>query len=378
MNKKMKYLGAVLTLALIMTGCQSGGEDLVKKDYKALDYVELGEYTGLEVEQVEEKKELTEDEKEEAVRGALEEYAEEEDITDRAAQNGDYLSITYTCKLNGELVDETGDEPVEIELGTYTYFDEDGEKQLIGTKAGDSRTITITEDDGEDQYTYTYEVNVQRVYQVVLPELNDELAKKNDYDSAEAMKTAIYEETLTTANEEYQSAAGDELIQTVIGSSNTTGYPQTLYDKTYGQMNSAYQDFFGMTLEDIYEGDEDTLKEAVVETLAQQLVVEAIAEKEKIRVTQKELDEYKAAVADMYGYGDISELEAEYDDTVMIDSLLNEKVQDFLLSKAKVTYVTEEEYYGTGEDDTGYVSDLAPEDLSEDVVDDVSPEDEEI
>ena len=29
----------------------------------------------------------------------------------------------------------------------------------------------------------------------------------------------------------------------------------------------------------------------------------------------------------------------------MANSLLNEKVQDFLLSKANVTYVSEEEYY---------------------------------
>ena len=54
MHKIKKTLAAALTLSLVMTGCQSGS-NLAKRDYKALDYVKLGEYKGLEAEQIEEK-----------------------------------------------------------------------------------------------------------------------------------------------------------------------------------------------------------------------------------------------------------------------------------------------------------------------------------
>ena len=75
----------------------NGDENLAKKDYSPLKYVTLGEYKDLEIEQIEEKKELTDEEKAEALEEKLSAYAEEKDITDRGAKNGDYLSMTYKC-----------------------------------------------------------------------------------------------------------------------------------------------------------------------------------------------------------------------------------------------------------------------------------------
>ena len=44
MYKKIKAMPVVLAIALMMTGCQSGDENLAKKDYSPLKYVTLGEY----------------------------------------------------------------------------------------------------------------------------------------------------------------------------------------------------------------------------------------------------------------------------------------------------------------------------------------------
>lgn len=368
MHKRFKYLTAVLALLLVMTGCRSGGENVAKKDYSALDYVTLGEYKELEVEQVEEKKELTVEEKEEALTEILESYAEEADITDRGAENGDYLSMTYKCYQDGELVDESGDEEAVMQLGSYTYFDEEGEAQLIGCKVGDTKTVEVTEDDGENEYKYTYEVAINRLYESILPELNDDIAAEEGYDSAPAMEAAIYQDALDSVNEDYLSSTKEELVQMVISNSEINGYPQALYDETYQQLNEAYQDFFGASIDEIYEGDEESLKGTVEDMLTQELVVEALAEQEKITVTQKELDEYKESIVQLYGYADVSELEAEYPDEVMAESLLNEKVMDFLLSKAKVTYVTEEEYYGYTDEDWGLSEDIVEEDALDDEV----------
>ena len=63
MYKKIKAMPVVLAIALMMTGCQSGDENLAKKDSSPLKYVTLGEYKDLEIEQIEEKKELTDEEK---------------------------------------------------------------------------------------------------------------------------------------------------------------------------------------------------------------------------------------------------------------------------------------------------------------------------
>ena len=49
MYKKKTGLAALLIGAVILGGCGSTGENLAAKDYKASEYVTLGEYTGLSV-----------------------------------------------------------------------------------------------------------------------------------------------------------------------------------------------------------------------------------------------------------------------------------------------------------------------------------------
>lgn len=377
--KKKLVLAAAALAAVSMTACGSQSENVAAKDYKASDYVTLGTYTGLEVQQIREKTGLTDEETQSAIDDALEQDATEREITDRVSEEGDYLDISYTCTQNGEVVDETGDSDAAMQLGQYEYFDEDGEKQLLGTKAGDTRTIVVDGGEEEDPQSYTYEVTVKRVYTYDIPELTDDYAREQGYDSAEDMKKDVATDALESTNEDYVSSAKDELLQDVVSNSTNDGYPQKLYDETLKQLDQSYQDFFGITVEDAFDGDEDSLRSMVEDTLLQELVVDAIAEKEHIVVTQDELDTYKQQVVDQYGYDDISSLEAEYSDDTMAESLLNEKVRDFLYEKAKVTYVSEEEYYAAEDADTADPDDSTDsdtEELSEDIVDEMTDEQE--
>lgn len=377
--KKKLVLAAAALAAVSMTACGSQSENVAAKDYKASDYVTLGTYTGLEVQQIREKTGLTDEETQSAIDDALEQDATEREITDRVSEEGDYLDISYTCTQNGEVVDETGDSDVAMQLGQYEYFDEDGEKQLLGTKAGDTRTIVVDGGEEENPQSYTYEVTVKRVYTYDIPELTDDYAREQGYDSAGDMKKAVAADALESTNEDYVSSAKDELLQDVVSNSTNDGYPQKLYDETLKQLDQSYQDFFGITVEDAFDGDEDSLRSMVEDTLLQELVVEAIAEKEHIVVTQDELDTYKQQVVDQYGYDDISSLEAEYSDDTMAESLLNEKVRDFLYEKAKVTYVSEEEYYAAEDADTADPDDSMDsdtEELFEDIVDEMTDEQE--
>lgn len=384
MNKKTLILAAALA-AVGLTACGSQGENLAAKDYKATDYVTLGTYTGLEVNQIEEKASLTDVETESVLQDALEQDATEREITDRASEEGDYLDIAYTCTQNGEVVDETGDTDASMQLGQYEYFDEDGEQQLTGTKAGDTRTIVVDGGEDSDSEAYTYEVTVKRVYTYDVPELTDDYAKEQGYASAEEMKAEIVSDTLESDNEEYASSAKDDLLQSVVSNSMNDGYPQTLYDETLEQLDTSYQEFFGITIQDAFDGDEESLKAMVEDTLLQELVVEAVAEKENIVVTKADLDAYKKEIVEQYDYENVSDLENEYPDATLAESLLNEKVRDFLYEKAKITYVSEEEYYAAEDTGSEIVTDSEVseidlpsdvDDLSEDIVDDLTDEQE--
>ena len=385
MNKKNIILAITALAAVSLTACGGQNENVAAKDYKASDYVTLGNYKGLEVKQIQEKTKLTADEEETALQNALEQNAEEQEITDRAAEEGDYLDISYTCTQNGEVVDETGDSDATMQLGQYEYFDEEGEKQLIGTKAGDTRTIQVDGGDESETAPYVYDVTVKRVYTYDVPELTDDYAKEQGYTSADDMKTQVVKNALESTNEDYVSSAKDDLVQSVVAASENDDYPQTLYDATLKQLDASYQEFFGITVKDAFDGDEDSLRSMVEDSLLQELVVEAVAEKEKIYVTKDELDTYKNEIVDQYGYTDISELEGEYTDETLAESLLNEKVRDFLYDNAKITYVTEDEYYAAEdagsdveEDDTDEEETLSMDSglLSEDIVDEITDEQE--
>lgn len=385
MNKKNIILAITALAAVSLTACGGQSENVAAKDYKASDYVTLGNYKGLEVKQIQEKTALTAEEEESALKDALEQNAEEREITDRAAEEGDYLDISYTCTQNGEVVDETGDSDASMQLGQYEYFDEEGEKQLIGTKAGDTRTIQVDGGDESETAPYVYDVTVNRVYTYDVPELTDDYAKEQGYTSAEDMKTQVVKDTLESTNEDYVSSAKDDLVQSVVAASENDDYPQTLYDATLKQLDASYQEFFGITVQDAFDGDEDSLRSMVEDSLLQELVVEAVAEKEKINVTKDELDTYKNEIVDQYGYTDVSELEEEYTDETLAESLLNEKVRDFLYDNAKITYVTEDEYYAAEdagsdveEDDTDAEETLSIDSdlLSEDIVDEITDEQE--
>ena len=347
MKNSKKYMALFLAGVVCLQGCGSE-KSLVDLSYKASDYVTLGEYTGLEVEQVEEKTALTDEEKQYADEEILNEYAEEKEITDRGAENGDYVSITYTLTEDGEVVDEaTEDDPVEFQLGNYEYFSEDQEEALLGAKAGEKKTVEFE----EDSISYVYDIVVRKVYSLELPEFNDDFAKEQGYDSADAMKEAVYAEQLASTNEEYASNAEDELLTLVTDGATVEGYPQELYDSMLESLNEAYETYFGTTMEEMFEGDEESIESTVVDSVNQELIVEAIAEKEDIGVSQEELDEYKTELVSSMGYESTEALEADYDDQSLITNKLHEKVMEFLLSKANVTYISEEEYYASEDED---------------------------
>ena len=102
-----KRVIAVLTAVLMtasLAGCGSGK--------LSNDYVTVNKYKGLEVTEVA-KNEVSDDSVEQEIQSRLEAAAPEQDVTDRAAQSGDWVNIDYTGTLDG----------VAFDGGTATGYD---------------------------------------------------------------------------------------------------------------------------------------------------------------------------------------------------------------------------------------------------------------
>ena len=99
----------------------------------------------------------------------------------RAAKKGDKVNIKLRALIDGEQVESTGEQAIDLVLGEgdrIAEFDE----HLVGNKAGTNKTFDITypADHKPEQLagkTVSYEVTFNDVFQAKLPEVDAELAR---------------------------------------------------------------------------------------------------------------------------------------------------------------------------------------------------------
>lgn|GEM_PF-1035735 len=117
----------------------------------------------------------------EMVEAQIERYRENSidylEMPDVEIENGDFVTLDYTAKMDGEPYPEGDMAGYPLEVGADTLFPELNEA-LIGMKAGETTTITATYDDNYSNSdlagkTVEYMVVVRGVRRKVLPELDD-------------------------------------------------------------------------------------------------------------------------------------------------------------------------------------------------------------
>ena len=347
MKKRISYaLGVTCTAALLLGGCSSSST------YGK--HMTLGEYKGLEISKI--KTEITDDYLEQEISYTLDDNTEYFE-TDRAAQNGDMVNITYSSTMNGEAFDGGSGEDMDIELGAgYLEGDilQDAESEIIGMKADDTkeRDLTIPEDyyfaDSLAGQKIHVTLTVNSVSEIERPELTDEfVASISDFDTVDAYKEDLKKSLEASADENNEYTAGSDALTQVVENSTFKGYPDDLYNKCkdlYDQTNQAYAELLGLDVSD-FEGTEEETKAAVESMVYEDMVITSIAEKEKLTVSDDEYQKYVEDNLDTYGMSSVEEFESTYSKDSVMEELLREKVQKLLLDNAKITEVSEEDYY---------------------------------
>ncbi len=141
-------------------------------------------------------------------------------VEDRSAEKGDYLVVDYTCKVGEEEIDKRTEDWIQIKDDEYL---KGFSTQLIGSKAGEDRSVEITLPEGFWRKevagkSATFQVKVRELKQEILPELTDELAKSvGPFETMDALKEKIKTEILAAkerqAETNYEKALLDELIK---------------------------------------------------------------------------------------------------------------------------------------------------------------------
>ena len=203
--------------------------------------------------------------------------------------------------------------------------------------------------------TADFKVTLQSVSQVIQPEYTDELVAKNtEYSSIEEYEEAIREELIVEAQQASEDEAGSSALAQAVENAKIEGYPQALYDYTYQDTREICEgtaQMFGLEIDEVIQDyyGAGNLEEAVLDAVNETMVIQAIAKKEKLEISEKDFEKEAENLSAEYGYETLEEFEEDYSRTELELILVREKVLDFLYESSELEEVSQEEYYGSDE-----------------------------
>ena len=296
--------------------------DVKVTDDKGVDYsfsaeiypaVTLGQYKGLEAERP--VREITDDDVNAELESARKRNARKVSADEREARMGDIANIDFEGFLNGERFDGGKAEGYELELGSNSFVP-GFEEQIVGMKVGDEKDLDIT---FPQEYTpelagkaVVFKVKLNGLSYNELPALDDEFAGDNGFDTLDEYKADIRANIEKRFNEQADSAFRSEIVKKAIDNM-TVKVPNSMIAEKAEEILRNYAANFGMTdrsmpLEKLMEMmgvDENTMKTSIRPAAEYQvkndLLLDAVAEAEKLEATAEDIDEYVAKMAESLG-----------------------------------------------------------------------------
>ena len=343
MKKNYMIPFAVLLSVVSLAGCGKKDENPYSK------YVTLGEYTGMTVDRI--VTTISDEDVQNEIQNDLYADADFKEVTDRGAQDGDTVNIDYTGTIDGEEFEGGSDTDYDLELGSDTFL-EDFESGIVGMKTGETKEISVTfpdEYDGTlDGQTAVFSVTVNSISEVILPDYNDAYVKENyGFDTIADFEASVKEDLQSQYDDDATYTACADALSMAVDNAAFDGYPEDMYNTAKEQMeseNQAFAEQLGIEWTDL-AGDDYDIEEDVLNNVHEELVVYAIAEKEKLEVTDDEFNTFVDDNWEMYEYDTKEDFLKDNSEENLRYSLLYQKVLDFLGENNTFNDIDEDEYY---------------------------------
>ena len=244
--------------------------------------------------------EVTEDELEGQRRRMLEQFATVEEV-ERAAGDGDFVSLDLEASKDGESIEEAKAQDILYEVGSGLLI-EGIDDHLVGAEAGSTLTFAgpLPEGFGERAgEEVAFSVTVHEVKERILPELDDDWVDENtEFDTVEELNAALAE-SLADAKRRAVSREYSEKALGTLRDQIDIELPEAL---VRSEMDRHLHDFVHrledaeLTLDDYFQTSGQS-QDAFVEDLRSQadlslrnrLVLDAVIEAEEITVTEEDM-----------------------------------------------------------------------------------------
>ncbi len=351
---KKRVLALVMAAVTVFcAGCGTDPAELVYlKDFKAADYVKLGEYKGLEVALA--TPEVTEEEIMRYVNNTLDAAATTSEVTDRAVQMGDIANIDYVGKMDGVAFDGGTAQGYDLTIGSGQFIDgfEDG---CIGIAIGETKDVEVT---FPDPYTNpdlagkpaVFTVTVNAIKEKTVPEFTDDFVAGLELEgisTTEDYKNYIKDGLLDQKMSDYEAQMETMVVDAAAKNCEFKEVPSGMVDRMNTTLTNnigSYAGMYGMDIRSyvaaVYGGTEEQFEETLLKQtklMAQQyIMMQAIADKEGITVTDEEFEQMVEEEASLYGYETVDEYKEAIDMDAYKEYVITMKVMDFLAENAAV------------------------------------------
>jgi trigger factor len=307
---------------------------------------DLGNYEGIEVK--EEAVAASDDELNQTVDRLREMYAQLEVVEGQALDKGHTAIIDFEGFREGKPIEGAKAQDHMLPLGSGSLIP-GFEEQLTGMHKGDTRDISVTfpSDYGNKDLAgrdAKFTVTLKEVKKKVIPELNDEFAKDiGDHKSVDELKARIREDIEVRKKNEQVSAQREQLLSALINA-HAFDVPDGMVERELNSMarqqvtRMARQGIDVQKAFDLAKFREEH-RDLAVKRVRGTLILDAISEKEKIEVSEAEVNAAMAAMA--RSANQKPEAVRQYYESQeggmdnLRVSLVEEKTLSLLLSKAK-------------------------------------------
>ncbi len=275
--------------------------------------VKLGKYKGLDVKKEEVK--VTKKEVSEAIEQMRQRYMENIDKEGKVA-NGDVAVIDFEGFKDGVAFDGGKGEDYSLKIGSNTFIP-GFEEQIIGMEKGEEKDINLTFPDdyhAEDLkgQEVVFKVKVKEIKEQKLPELDEDFFQDlgmEGINSKEDLEKQVEENIKVRKEADADNKYIDDLL--ACAAKNTKiDIPDVMIEEEIDRILKQYEENLkmqGITLEMFYKftnSDEQALRDQMQEEaknrVTYRLMLEEIANEEKIEVTDEEAETEATNLATRY------------------------------------------------------------------------------
>ena len=327
-----------------------GGKDLIfTATVTVKPEVELGRYKGLEVKKEEVK--VTEEDVMAELNRVAERNAKLVSVEDRPVQDGDIVNIDYEGSIDGVPFDGGSAKGRSFLVGSGSFIP-GFEEQLVGLNLNEEKDISVkfpedyhSKDLAGKEAVFRVKVNEIKFRQ--LPEINDEFASDvSEFETIEEYKQDILKKLTEKAQKAADKKFEDDVVRKAADNA-TCDIPDVMVERRLDEMMREFDmtlRYQGLDLPTYFkimgieaEKFRSEYRDAALNDVKAQLVLEKIAKTEGIEATDEELEQEIAKMAEQYKQP-VEEMKKHlHDDDIeyIKNSIITRKTVAMLVESAK-------------------------------------------